>query len=195
MSRLTLGRRRLLAALGLGTAAAAPVFRRGISHVDAQSETPKRFIGVYHPAGWRLIPRSHGAYARDQETADSMCFPGKRRNADYRLDSVTHAWPEETAPLQRIQDDLVFVEGLDNWANRGGNNHMNGIHTFLTGADPQSSRVGGPSLDYFLSSSLPASGRGMSVSGHFRSSSPCPLPQCGQGGSGGPVLAPLMREI
>ena len=157
MSRLTLSRRKLLAALGLGSAAAAGVFHRGIK-ASAQAEgPPQRFLGVYHPAGWRVFPRTHRVYMNDPEALDQFCFPGRRRNADYTLASVTSPWPEETAPLQRHQDDLVFLEGLHNFANRGGNNHMAGIHTFLSGADPvqQFTNVGGMSLDYFLAQEQP----------------------------------------
>ncbi len=158
MSRLTFSRRKMLAALGLGAAATAPVFRHGIQSAGAQrNPPPQRFVGVYHPAGWRVWPRTFRAYERRQEEYDAMCFPGKRRNEDYLLSSVTNEWPEETAPLQRVQDELVFIEGLHNWANRGGNNHMAGIHTFLTGADPvqQFQNVGGESLDYFLAREAP----------------------------------------
>lgn len=157
MSRLTLGRRKLLAALGLGTAATAGVFHRGIL-ASAQADAPaQRFIGVYHPAGWRVWPRNHRSFTNDPEALSQFCFPGRRRDADYTLASVENPWPEETAPLQRHQDDLVFLEGLHNYANRGGNNHMAGIHTFLSGADPvqQFTNVGGMTLDYFLAQDQP----------------------------------------
>lgn len=154
MSRLTLSRRQLLTAMGLGAAASMPVFRRGIGQAMALDPIPKKFIGVYHPAGWRLIPREHWYYANNKELCDSYVYPGRRRNEDYTLDSVVTPWPVETQPLQRVQEHLVFVEGLHNYANRGGNNHMAGVHTFLSGSDPiQSFQAGGgPSLDYLIAS-------------------------------------------
>ena len=154
MSRLTLSRRQLLTAMGLGAAASMPVFRQGIGQAMAMDPIPKRFLGVYHPAGWRIIPREHRYYVANQALCDARVYPGRRRNADYALDSVLTPWPTETQPLQRVQQHLVFVEGLHNYANRGGNNHMAGVHTFLSGSDPTQSyqASGGPSLDYLIAS-------------------------------------------
>ncbi len=166
MSRLTLGRRRLLKQLGLGAAAAVPVFHAGIRSSSAHGDDiPKRFIGVYHPAGWRVVPRTNWYYKAEQEICDEMFFPGRRRSADYALADVTQPWPEETQPLQRVEEELVFVDGLHNYANRGGNNHMAGTHTFLSGADPLQSfnTTGGVSLDYFLSRNQPTMFAGLNL--------------------------------
>lgn len=166
MSYLTMSRRRLLKHLGLAAVAATPVFRRGIRSAEAQDVVPQRFLSVYHPAGWRVVPRTHWYYTAQQEISDSYLFPGKRRNASYSLDSVTDAWPEETQPLERVKDHLVFVEGLHNYANRGPNNHMAGVQTLLTGSDPLKSfqAHGGTSLDYFLMRKQPTKFSGINLS-------------------------------
>lgn len=155
MSRLTLSRRQLLISLGLAAAASTPVFRRGlVSSAMAMDPIPQRFLGIYHPAGWQIVPRTHWFYEKHKEVCDARFFPGKRRGEDYTLSSITDAWPEETAPLKQVQEHLVFIDGLHNYANRGANNHMAGVHTMLTGSDPINSfqACGGQSLDYFLAS-------------------------------------------
>lgn len=159
MSHLNVSRRRLLKLLGFSAVAAAPVFRMGIkqSHAGGDGGVPQRFVGVYHPAGWRVVPRTHWFYESNPDESDSYFFPGRVRNESYALSEVTGAWPEATDPLRDLAEHLVFVEGLDNHANRGGNNHMMGLTTMLTGADPlqNNNAAGGMSLDYLHASQAP----------------------------------------
>lgn len=159
MSHLSFGRRRLLKLLGFSAVAAAPVFRLGIGHSRAGEDDaiPQRFIGVYHPAGWRVVPRTHWYYEGNAAESDGYFFPGRVRNESYALSEIAGVWPDATEPLRSVADHLVFVEGLDNHANRGGNNHMMGLTTMLTGADPlqNDNAAGGASLDYLHASAAP----------------------------------------
>lgn len=159
MSHLNPSRRRLLKLLGFSAIASAPVFRLGIgqSHAGGDESIPQRFIGVYHPAGWRVVPRGHWYYEANTDESDSFFYPGRIRNQSYDLSEVTGPWPDATEPLRPLADDLVFVEGLDNHANRGGNNHMMGLTTMLTGADPLQNynASGGMSLDYLHATTAP----------------------------------------
>lgn len=152
MSHLNVSRRRLLKLLGFSAVAAAPVFRLGIgsSRAGGDASVPTRFVGVYHPAGWRVVPRTHWYYESNPEESDGFLFPGRVRNESYALADVAGAWPVASEPLRPLAEHLVFVEGLDNHANRGGNNHMMGLTTMLTGADPLQNynAPGGMSLDY-----------------------------------------------
>jgi len=159
MSHLNFSRRRLFQLLGFSAVASAPVFRLGIrqSHAGGEDLVPSRFVGVYHPAGWRVVPRNHWYYEANGAESDGYFFPGRVRNQDYALSEVAGAWPAATEPLRPLAEHLVFVEGVDNHANRGGNNHMMGLTTMLTGADPlqNNNAAGGQSLDYLHASTAP----------------------------------------
>lgn len=159
MTRLNLDRRRLLKLLGFSAIAAAPVFRLGIgqSRAGGEESIPQRFVGVYHPAGWRVAPRNHWYYEANPELSDGFFFPGRVRNQSYDLADVSGPWPAATEPLREVAEHLVILEGIDNHANRGGNNHMMGLTTMLTGAVPlqNNNASGGVSLDYVHASSAP----------------------------------------
>ncbi len=151
MSRLTVSRRRMLALLGLGAAAATPVFRSGRLHASDRTLDRPRFVSVYHPNGWRASPRDLNPELR---FADDLFFPGGQRGTDYDLVDYPGHWPEVLEPLKALRQQLLILEGLRYAELRRADSHVRGTSLFLTGARPPDDATvdasAGPSLDHHL---------------------------------------------
>lgn len=149
MSYLGIRRRTLLGLLGI-SAATLP----GRSFARNKAKIPKRFIGLWHANGWRVLPRDHPLYEdpKAAQELDQLFFPARKRAPSYQLASIKSPWPKAIAPLARHQQKLAILDGITNPAMAWGEPHPYGAMTFFSGAEPIPGQMssGGPSIDHHL---------------------------------------------